>query len=260
MSFANKVAIITGASSGIGWELAKTLARQKCAVGVIARRKERLEALVQEIVAGGGKAVYAVADVADRAQTVAAIHAARAQLGPVDLLIANSGVGVPTTLNPLNIDEVDLMFKVNTLGVVYAIEAVLPEMLQRGSGQLAAVSSLASYLGIPGESGYCPARPPSTFTWKGCRVQLRRRGIAVTLICPGFIETPMTAVNTFKMPFLMKADRAAELIVRALGRKKKVYNFPWQTTFLMKLAAWLPDWLLERVFEGKTGDRPKPSL
>src|ERR1043165_1662702 len=155
VSFANQVAIITGASSGIGWELAKTLAARHCAVGVVARRKDRLAALVNEIQAAGGKAAYAVADVADRGAIVAAIHQLREQLGPVDLLIANSGVGVPTTLEPLNIDEVDLMFRVNTLGVVYAIEAVLPEMLQRGRGHLAAISSLASYLGIPGESGYC---------------------------------------------------------------------------------------------------------
>src|ERR1019366_1501155 len=159
--------------------------------------------------------------------------------------------GVPTTLEPLNIDEVEVMFKVNTLGVVYAIEAVFPEMLTRGKGHLAAISSLASYLGMPGESGYCASKAAVNVYMEGLRVQLRHRGIAVTLVCPGFIETPMTAVNTFKMPFLMKADRAAQLIVRALGRKKKVYNFPWQTTLLMKLAAWLPDWALERVFAGK---------
>jgi short-subunit dehydrogenase len=260
VSFANQVAIITGASSGIGWELAKTLAAQGCAVGVLARRKDQLEALVREIQSAGGKAAYAVADVSDRGQTVSAIHALRDQLGPVDLLIANSGVGVPTTLEPLNIDEVEVMFKVNTLGVVYAIEAVLPDMLRRGQGHLAAVSSLASYLGMPGESGYCASKAAVNVYLEGLRVQLRRRGIAVTLICPGFIETPMTAVNTFKMPFLMKPDRAAQLIVSALSRKKKVFNFPWQTTLLMKLACWLPDWMLERAFAGKTGDRPKPTL
>jgi short-subunit dehydrogenase len=260
MSFANQVAIITGASSGIGWELAKTLAAQQCAVGLVARRKDRLEALLKEIQSTGGKAACAVADVADRPQTVSAIHALRDQLGPVDLLIANSGVGVPTTLEPLNIDEVEQMFKVNTLGVVYAIEAVLPEMLRRGKGHLAAVSSLASYLGMPGESGYCASKAAVNVYMEGLRVQLRRRGIVVTIICPGFIDTPMTAVNTFKMPFLLSADRAAQLIVRALSHKKKVYNFPWQTALLMKLACWLPDWMLERVFAGKTGDRPQPAL
>jgi short-subunit dehydrogenase len=260
MSFANQVAIITGASSGVGWQLAKTLAAHQCVVGVVARRRDRLEALVQEIQSMGGKAACAVADVANRTQTVSAIQSLRDQLGPVDLLIANSGVGVPTTLQPLNIDEVEQMFKVNTLGVVYAIEAVLPEMLQRGKGHLAAISSLASYLGMPGESGYCASKAAVNVYMEGLRVQLRRRCIAVTLVCPGFIDTPMTAVNTFKMPFLMKADRAAQLIVRALSRQKKVYNFPWQTTMMMKFACWLPDWMLERVFAGKTGDRPKPPL
>src|ERR1043166_1079888 len=159
----------------------------------------------------------------------------------------------------MNIDEVEQTFKVNTLGVVYAIEAVLPEMLQRGTGHLAAVSSLASYLGMPGESAYCASKAAVNVYMDGLRVQLRRRGITVTTICPGFIETPMTAVNTFKMPFLMKSDRAAVLIVRALARKRKVYNFPWQTSLLMTIASWLPDWMLERVFAGKTGDRPKPT-
>ena len=260
MSFANQVAVITGASSGIGWELAKELARQQCAVGVLARRKDKLEALVQEIQAAGGKAAYAVADISNRGQTVAAIHALRDQLGPVDLLIANSGVGVPTTLEPLNIDEVETTFKVNTLGVVYSIEAVLPEMLIRGKGHLAAISSLAAYLPMPGESAYCASKTAVNVYMDALRIQLRKRGIHVTTVCPGFIETPMTAVNKFHMPWLIKADRAAQLIVRALERKKKIYNFPWQLTLITKLAAWLPDRTLARFFKGMTGDRPKPTL
>lgn len=255
MSFANQVAIVTGASSGIGWELANVLAAQRCAVGCVARRKDRLDALVQEIHAVGGKAACAIADVADRAQTVAAIHALRDQLGPIDLLIANSGVGMPTLLEPMNIDDVETMFKVNTLGVVYSIEAVLPDMLARGKGHLAAVSSMAAYLGMPGESGYCASKAAVNSYMEGLRIQLRSRGIHVTTICPGFIETPMTAVNTFKMPWLMKADRAAQLIVRALERKKKVYNFPWQMSLLMKLTAWLPDWVIARALAGKAGVR-----
>lgn len=260
MSFANQVAIITGASSGIGWELAKELARQGCAVGVLARRQVNLEILVREIQTFGGKAAFSVADVSNRVETVAAIHSLRNMLGPVDLLIANSGVGVPTTIEPLNIDEVVQTFHVNTLGVVYAIEAVLPDMLARGQGHLAAVSSLAAHLAIPGESAYCASKAAVNVYMDALRVQLRGRGIDVTTICPGFIETPMTAVNTFQMPFLMKADRAARLMLRALARKKKTYNFPWQTTLLIKSARWLPEWLLKRVFEGKTGDRPKPTL
>ncbi len=258
MPFANQVAVITGASSGIGWELAKALAARGCAVGLLARRRDKLEALAKEIEAAGGRAAVAVANVADRHETVAAIHQLRDALGPVDLLIANSGVGLPTELEPMNMDEVDNMIRVNFLGVVYAIEAVLPEMLKRGKGHLSAVSSLASYKGMPGESGYCSSKAAVNTYLEGLRIQLRSRGIAVTTICPGFIRTPMTNVNPFKMPFLMDADRAAQLILRALDRRKKVYNFPWQTYLLMKLTRWLPDWVVARALAGYTGDRPHP--
>jgi short-subunit dehydrogenase len=257
-SFANQVAVITGASSGIGWALARALAGRGCPVGLIARREDRLRALADEIRAAGGRAAFAAGDVADRAQTLAAFAAVREQLGPCDLLVANSGVGLPTPLEPLDVPQTELMFRVNTLGVVYAIEAVLPEMLQCGRGHLAAVSSLAAYKGLPGESAYCASKAAVNVYLEGLRIQLRRRGIFVTTICPGFIDTPMTKVNEFKMPWLMTADQAARGIVRALERRRKVYNFPWQTTLLMKLTAWLPDWIVARALQGKTGDRPLP--
>ena len=100
MAFANQVAVITGASSGIGWAVARELAGRGCHVGLIARRGDRLQALADEIRAAGGKAAHAVADVGDRSQTLAAFHTVRDQLGPIDLLFANSGVGLPTPLEP----------------------------------------------------------------------------------------------------------------------------------------------------------------
>jgi short-subunit dehydrogenase len=150
------------------------------------------------------------------------------------------------------------MFRVNTLGVVYAIEAVLPEMLQRGRGHLAAVSSLGAYKGLPGESAYCASKAAVNVYMEGLRIQLRSRGIFVTTVCPGFIATPMTAVNEFKMPWLMSAEKAARKIVRALEKRRKVYNFPWQMTLFTKISAWMPDWIVARVLRDKTGDRPPP--
>jgi short-subunit dehydrogenase len=247
MSLPNQVAVITGASSGIGWELAKTLARQGYAVGVTARREDRLKTLVAEIHALGGKAAWATADVADRQQTLTAIHSLREQLGPVDLLIANAGIGMPTTLAPINIEEIEMMFKVNTLGVIYAIAAVLPEMLQRGKGHLAAVSSLAAYKGLPGESAYCSSKAAVNTYMEGLRIHLRPHGVHVTTICPGFVETPLIADLPSPKPWIMKPDKASLLIARALARKKKVYNFPWRTTLLMKFTRWLPDWFVARV-------------
>src|SRR5262249_11495248 len=156
-----------------------------------------------------------------------AVDAVRERFGPIDLLIANAGFGTPTLLEPPNTADVEKMFRVNFFGVVYAIEAVLPEMLHRGRGHLAAVSSLAAYHGLPGESGYCASKAAVNSYLEGLRIHLRGRGVSVTTVCPGFVRTPMTAVNQFKMPFLLEADEAARRIVRALRGRVKVYNFPW---------------------------------
>jgi short-subunit dehydrogenase len=258
MTFANQVAIITGASSGIGWALAKVLAHQGCRVGLVARRQEKLQALASEIGQAGGTAAPAPADIGDRTQTIAAISELRKQLGPVDLLIANAGVGMPTVVDPLNVKDIEEMFRVNVLGVVYAIEAVLPEMLQRGRGHLAAVSSLAAYKGMPGESAYCASKAAVNTFMEGLRIYLRDRGIAVTTFCPGFVRTPMTAVNQFYMPGLLEADEAARLMVRALRRRRKVYDFPWHIGLGMKLISWLPDWLLARTMRKYNENPPFP--
>jgi short-subunit dehydrogenase len=250
MTFANQVAVITGASSGIGWSLARELARQGCKLGLIARRQAELSQLAEEIRQSGGVAAAAVADVGERSQVLAAVEEVRRRLGPVDIMIANAGVGMPTWLDPVNIGDVERMFRVNVLGAVYSIEAVLPEMLRRGRGHLAGVSSLGSYKGLPGESAYCASKAALNVYLEGLRIQLRGRGIAVTTICPGFIRTPMTAVNKFAMPWLLEADEAAQRIVRALARRKKVFNFPWQMALVMKAARWLPDWLIARTLAG----------
>src|SRR5207247_2132325 len=146
------------------------------------------------------------------------------RLGPVDLLIANAGVGMPTLLDPVNVVDIEQMFRVNVLGMVYAFDAVLPEMLQRGRGHLAAVSSLGAYKGLPGESAYSASKAAINTYLEGLRIQLRNRGIAVTTLCPGFVKTPMTDVFHFHMPFLMESDEAARRMVRALARRRKVYN------------------------------------
>jgi short-subunit dehydrogenase len=151
------------------------------------------------------------------------------------------------------------MFRVNTLGVVYAIEAVLPEMLRRGRGHLAAVSSLGAYKGLPGESAYCASKAAVNTFMEGLRIQLRGKGIAVTTICPGFVRTPMTSVNDFPMPFLLEADEAARRIVRALRRKVKVFDFPWPMAVLMHLTRWLPDWAMARTMASYNENPPPPA-
>jgi short-subunit dehydrogenase len=258
MSFAGQVAVITGASSGIGCELARALAKEGCKVGLVARRRDLLDQLAETIRSSGGTAAVAVADVVDRAQTVEAIRSLGGVLGPIDLLVANAGVGAPTLLDPPNVPDIEKMFKVNVFGVVYAIEAVISEMLARRRGHIAAVSSLAAYKGLPGESAYCASKAALNTYMEGLRIQLRDKGIAVTTICPGFVKTPMTAVNDFHMPWLLEADDAARRIVRALRRRKKVFNFPWQMGLVMRVTSWLPDWIIARSMNSYNEKPPFP--
>jgi short-subunit dehydrogenase len=254
----SEVAVITGASSGIGWALAKVLASDGYKVGLVARRRDSLDQLAREITAARGTCAVAQADVGSRDQIQAAIKALREQLGPIDLLVANAGVGAPTLLQPVNIDAIEKMIRVNLLGVVYSLEAVLPEMLARRCGHLAAVSSLAGYKGLPGESAYCASKAAVITYLEGLRIQLRDRGIAVTTLCPGFVKTPMVATNDFPMPFLLTAEGAARRMARALRRRAKVYNFPWPMWLLMKLVAWLPDRAVARLMNKYNENPPLP--
>jgi short-subunit dehydrogenase len=237
--------------------MAKTLAGAGARVGLIARRMAALEELAGEIRQDGGVAEFAEADVSDRHRLRQAVEELARVIGPVDLMIANAGVGVPTTLEPVNIEVVEETIRVNVLGVIYAIDAVLPSMLARKTGQIAAISSLAAYKGMPGESAYCASKAAVNAYMEALRVQARGRGLTISTICPGFIRTPMTSTMTF-MPFALTADQAAERIVRALARKVKVYNFPRRTAAMMWIARQLPDWLLALAFQDHLENPPMP--
>ena len=120
-------------------------------------------------------------------------------------------------------------------------------LLERGQGHLAVISSLRGYKGMPGFAGYSATKAAVNTFMDGLRVDLRDRGIRVTTICPGFVRTPMTEYKEFPMPWIMEPDVAVRHIVRALRRKRKVYNFPWQNNLRMKIARALPDWLIARM-------------
>jgi short-subunit dehydrogenase len=258
--FHNRVALVTGASSGIGRALCVRLAQHGAKVGLIARRKELLDEVAADIRSAGGVAASAAADVSRRVEVLAAAQSIQEHLGPIDLLIANAGVGTPTLLDPFNASDVEKMFHINVFGVIHSIEAVLPEMLKRKSGHLAAVSSIAAFKGLPGESAYCATKAAVNTYMEGLRIQLRGLGIPVTVLCPGFVETPMTAVNNFHMPFLMSADQAADHILWAIRKRKKVYRFPRRMSWLMRFTGWLPDWVIARAMKGYNEKPPMNEL
>jgi short-subunit dehydrogenase len=252
MSFKDQVVIITGASSGIGYAIAKEISKQGAKVGLLARREEALQQLTQEIREQKGIAEYVPCDISDRFKTLEAIDTLRQKLGPIDLLIANAGVGTTNPLHELNITGSETVIKVNLLGVMYSIEAVLPEMLKRGSGQIAAISSLAAYKGLPGAAAYSASKAAVNAYMEALRIQHYGLGVSFTTVCPGFIHTPMTAKNQ-GMFWVYHADVAARKILRGIRKRKKVFNFPWITNRLIKLTYWLPDWILNRTMPKDAG-------
>jgi short-subunit dehydrogenase len=253
------VAIVTGASSGIGRALALRLGSSGYGVGLIARRGELIADAAREIGAAGGVAVAAAADVGDRLALRGAIGELERKLGPINVMVANAGFGAPTWLDPLNIDDVEETIRVNVMGVIYSIEAVLPGMIARGSGHLLAISSLAGFKGLPGESAYCASKAAVNAYMEGLRIAVRSKGVVVTTVCPGFVETPMTTMNT-AMPFLMSADAAAGRITRLIARRRAgVACFPLPMTLLMRLIARLPDAIVARLVGTEPAAAPAPA-
>jgi short-subunit dehydrogenase len=251
------VAIVTGASSGIGRALAVQLGAEGYRVGLIARRGELLDAVAGEIAAAGGRAVAAVADVGDRAALRNAIAEIERRLGPVDVMVANAGFGAPTRLDPLNIDDIEQTFRVNLMGVIYSIEAVLPGMLARRRGHLLAVSSLAGDKGLPGESAYCASKAAVNVYMEGLRIALRGKGIIVTTVCPGFVQTPMAPMDAAATPFVMSAEAAADRIARLIARRRGgVHRFPRRMAMLMSMIARLPDGLVARLVRAEGEPQP----
>lgn len=245
------VTLITGASSGIGWDLAKELARRGQSVGLAARRREPLVALSEEIRVAGGRAVALPCDVSDREQVFDAVARCRSELGPIDRLVANAGIGSPTPALRFRGRTVERIFATNLLGLAYAFEAVLPEMLARRQGHLVGVSSIAAWQGVPTSGGYSASKAAVSNLLDALRVELKPHGIAVTTICPGFVATPMTAQNDVPMPFMLTAPEAARRMARAIEARRARYAFPWQLVCLARLGQWLPtfvsDWILGRL-------------
>ncbi len=242
-----KVVFITGASSGIGRALALELARRGASVGLLARRREFLEETIREIELRGGRALALPADVKNADSVRAAADALRARFGHVDVLVANAGVGATTHAAHLCAGDVAEVFNINVLGAVNSVTAVVPEMVARGSGQLVAISSLAAYRGLPKSAAYCASKAALSSFFESLRIDLQGTGIAVTIIHPGFIKTPLTAGRRAGMPFLMELDDAIQKIVRAIETRRTSYAFPWQLASIVRFGMILPDSLYDRI-------------
>lgn len=242
--------MVTGASSGIGRGVAVELSRRGAKLGLVARRTEMLQEIVSEFESRGGKALAVPGDVQDALAVRAAADRFREQLGHIDVLIANAGTGSTNDSAELRASEVAGVINVNVIGAANSVAAVVPEMVARGRGQLVVISSLAAYRGLPKSAAYCASKAAVSAFFESLRLDLQPRGIAVTIIHPGFIKTPLTAGRHAQMPFLMELDVAVEKILRAIEKKKKSYAFPWQLASVVRAGMIMPtsmyDWISRR--------------
>lgn len=242
--------LITGASSGIGRALAVAYARPGVTLFLGGRSEERLQAAVADCVGRGAKVISAAIDVTDSTAMQEWITAAD-EAAPLDLVVANAGISLGAPL------EYDLgrhtaeTFAVNLNGVFNTIHPAVTVMRRRKRGQIAIMSSLAGYFGLAGSPAYSSSKVAVRAYGEALRGLLRPEGIAVNVICPGFIETHMTARNRFPMPFLMKSDKAAEIIRRGLADNRGRIAFPFPMLAMVRMlqtmpASWL-DFLMRKI-------------
>lgn len=234
---------LTGASSGIGESLARRLAREGAHLALSARRADALERLVAEITAAtpGARCRAFPLDVTDRSRVAAtAGEIAVAFRRPIDILVANAGTYHPFDPTRFDSSEYEADMKLNYSGILYCVEAVLPEMLLRRSGYLVGMSSLSGYRGLPRAASYGASKAAVINFFEGMRFDLLKHGVDVSIINPGFVKTPLTDKNDFPMPFLIDGDDAAEAIVSGMRRRKKEIHFPAAFSWIMKIMRILP--------------------
>ena len=239
---------ITGASSGIGAALARHYAAQGHAVGLFARRAHALEAIAAPLRATASVRCYA-GDVRDAAALRTAAADFTATQGAADVVIANAGISRGTaTAHPEDNDVFRAVLETNVLGVVHAFQPFLAVMLARRSGTLAGIASVAGFRGIPGSGAYSASKAAAITYLESLRVELRGSGVAVVTICPGYVDTPMTARNPYRMPFLLQPDVAARRIARAIALERRFYVLPAPMALAGRLLRMLPRPLYDRAF------------
>lgn len=234
--------LITGASSGLGAALARVYAAPGVRLALGARNAERLDG-VADVCRGRGATVdTACIDVTDAAATTRWI-AALDDAGPLDLVIANAGVSGGTLGGGESLEQTRRIFTTNVDGVIHTVHPAVQRMRARRRGQIAIMSSLSSFRGMPGAPAYSASKAAARSYGEALRGSLYRDNVQVSVICPGFVRTRLTDVNRFRMPLLMEADRAARIIRRGLARNRARIAFPVR----LYAAAWLlgalpPSW------------------
>ncbi len=232
-----RIAWITGASSGIGRALALRLARDGWTIAASARGVDELASLAAE---GKGRIVAFPLDVTNGEAVEATFRAIGTDLGAVDLAVFAAGTYFRDYAADFDSERFGKMVGLNLIGTAQCLEAVMPAMIARKSGQIAVVASVSGYVGLPGAASYGATKAALNVMCEAFQPELAAHGVRISIVNPGFVDTPLTRKNDFPMPFLVSAESAADSIAEGLTASHYEIVFPWKMAVAMKLLHALP--------------------
>lgn len=239
--------IISGASSGIGRELAISYAAKNVNLFLCARNFEKLKE-VQEICNKLGANIFIEKiDVSEAKSVKKWLEKIQAKF-TIDLVIANAGISAGTASGTESFKQINEIFATNINGVINIIQPIIEEMKINRQGQIAIISSLAGFRGLPSSPAYSASKAAVRIYGQALRGNLADYNIKVNVICPGFVKTPMTDANNFKMPFIMSSQKCAKLIRKGLSKNKGLIAFPKIFYFMVWFVSVLPNFITEPIF------------
>jgi len=252
--------LITGATSGLGRELALQLAQEGCRLALTGRREERLRDVARAVEAAGGEVLPLAGDVSDPACVKRHYGAIKKDFGGLDWAILNAGLSRSADASErFSSEDYRLVYETNVFGPVYWIEALLPDMLAARSGVIAGIASIAGFRGLPRSGAYGSSKAALIAILESIRVDLRGTGVEVVTVCPGFIRTELTGRwKPEDMPFLMEPELAARKVIAGIKAGRRMVHFPWPFSAVVKYAVRnAPGFLFDRFASRATRRRPK---
>jgi short-subunit dehydrogenase len=240
MDLKNKTILLTGASTGIGKAIAENLINFECNLILIARRTELINKYLSKHEMAATKPLIIKCDVSKKDEIAEAHKMIKEKFEKIDLAILNAGIGHEMKVERYNSGFAEEIFGANIFGMIYWIEQLLPDFLKQRNGIIAGVSSLADNRGYSGSGFYCASKAAVSTYLEGLSIELKKHGIKVITVRPGFVKTPMTDKNKFKMPFLMAPEKAAQIILDGIEKEKRIIQFPWPMVLLTRIVGLLP--------------------
>lgn len=252
IALASRLVLITGASSGMGQAMAQQYAQQGWRLALVARRRQAIESWLSPLGISADSYVIYSCDVSDADAMVAMAQECMACQGVPDVIIANAGISIGVnTSERADLDVMARILATNVLGAAATFGPFINAMVARGWGTLVGIASVAGIRGLPGHGAYCASKAALISYCESLRGELRPSGVKVITICPGYIATPLTQNNRYKMPFLMQPQAFARRALVAIEAADSYCVIPWQMGWVAKLLRLLPNALFDRAFAGR---------